>query len=277
MFDNLSCHKLDRSLTKYSDMSAFWSVVILGIVQGLTEFLPISSSGHLVLLSQIFGIEDSLFVSIILHVATLLSVVVVLRKEVWQIVRHPFSGAGKKLILETIPTCLIVLVLYPFVTESFEGALLPVCFMASAVLLVSTELFARKTNFAANQPLSTKQALIMGIAQGLATFPGVSRSGTTICAGVMAGGDRKEVAKFSFLMSIPVIILSMCLEIYKFIRAGAALSVSVPGLIVAFLLAFVIGALTMKAMIKLTSSLNFKWFGGYLAILSIVTLILKGI
>lgn len=249
----------------------------MGIVQGLTEFLPISSSGHLVLLSQIFGIEDSLFVSIILHVATLLSVIVVLRKEVWQIVRHPFSGAGKKLILATIPTCIIVLSLYPFVAESFEGTLLPICFMISAIMLVSTEMFARKSDFAAMQPLSTKQALIMGIAQGLATFPGVSRSGTTICAGVMSGGERQEVAKFSFLMSVPIIILSMCLEIYKFIREGAALSVNAPGLVIAFLLAFVIGALTMKAMIKITSSLNFKWFGGYLFAMAMLTLILKGI
>lgn len=273
----LFCHKLDRSLTKYSDMSAFWSVVVLGIVQGLTEFLPISSSGHLVLLSQFFGIEDSLFVSIILHVATLLSVIVVLRKEVRQVVCHPFSGIGKKLILATIPTCIIVLALYPFVTESFEGALLPVCFMISAIMLVSTEMFARKSNIAVKQPLSTKQAFIMGIAQGFATFPGVSRSGTTICAGVMSGGDRQAVAKFSFLMSAPIIILSMCLEIYKFIQAGGALSVDAPGLIIAFLLAFFIGVLTMKAMIKITSSLNFKWFGGYLTILSVASLILKGI
>lgn len=258
-------------------MRAFWSVVILGIVQGLTEFLPVSSSGHLVLLSQIFGIEDSLFVSIILHVATLLSVVVVLRKDVWQIVRHPFSGIGKNVIIATIPTCVIVLATYPFITESFEGAFLPVCFLISAILLFSTEMFSRKANFATGQTISTKQALVMGVAQGFATLPGISRSGTTICAGVLARGDRQQVAKFSFLMSTPIIILSMCLEIFKLVSSPVALSVNIAGLIVAFVLAFVIGALSVKAMIKITSSLNFKWFGGYLVLLAILTLILKGI
>lgn len=271
------CHKLDRSFTKYIDMSGFWSVVILGIVQGLTEFLPVSSSGHLVLLSQIFGIEDSLFVSIILHLATLLSVVVVLRKEVWQIVRHPFSGEGKKLIFATIPTCIIVLPIYPFVSASFEGDLLPLCFAISAVLLFSTEMFSRKRVAFESGEVSNKQAIIMGAVQGLATLPGISRSGSTICAGVLANGDRKRVAKFSFLMSIPIIILSLLLEIYQFASTGAVLSVNVAGLVVGFLLAFVIGALSIRAMIKVTSSLNFKWFGGYLLALAIVTLILKGI
>lgn len=273
----LFCHKLDRSLTKYIDMSAFWSLVVLGIVQGLTEFLPVSSSGHLVLLSQIFGIEDSLFVSIILHVATLLSVVIVLRKEVWQVVCHPFSGLGKKLIIATIPTCVIVLAIYPFVTESFEGAFLPICFMVSGFLLFAAEMFSKGERFSPNSELSAKQVTIMGIAQGLATFPGISRSGTTICAGVLAKGDRRQAAKFSFLMSIPIIILSMCLEVYKFFCSGATLDVNVPGLIVAFLIAFVVGILSIKAMINITSSLNFRWFGGYMVLLSVATLIMRGI
>lgn len=271
------CHKLDRSFTIYIDMSSFWSLVILGIVQGLTEFLPVSSSGHLVLLSSLFGVEDSLFVSIILHVATLLSVVVVLRKEVWQVVKHPFSGVGKNVILATIPTCVIVLALYPFISESFEGAFLPICFLISAIMLIFTDIFMKKSTSPFTIEVTTKQALIMGTIQGLATLPGISRSGSTICAGVVSHGDRKQVAKFSFLMSLPVIILSMCLEIFKFVKGGCVLNVNIGGLIVAFILAFIIGALSIKAMIKITSSLNLKWFGVYLIVLSIVTLVLKGI
>lgn len=254
-------------------MSGFWALIILGIVQGVTEFLPVSSSGHLVLLSRVFGIEDSLFVSILLHVATLLSVIVVLRKEVWSIVRHPFSDLSKKIVVATIPTCLIVLLIYPFITEAFEGAMLPICFTITAIVLLATDFFLHKKKGAfSGAPLSYKQSLIMGAAQGLATLPGISRSGSTICTGVLAGGDREKVAKFSFLMSIPVIILSMCLEIYKLVKLGSFPSVNVAGLILASILAFVVGVLSIKFMIKLTQNLNFRWFSLYLLILTIITI-----
>lgn len=253
----------------------FWALVILGIVQGVTEFLPVSSSGHLVLLSKIFGIEDSLFVSIVLHVATLLSVVIVLRKELLQIVKKPFGSLGRKLIVATLPTCLIVLVLYPIVSKSFEGSALPFCFMVTAVLLLLTEFFQKKSFYYSQnygKSINYKQALIMGIGQGLATFPGVSRSGTTICFGIFAGAKKEDVAKFSFLMSIPIIILSMALEIYKLASSGATISVNIPGLILAFFFAFVIGLISLKGMIKLTEKLNFKWFALYLIALSIIAL-----
>ena len=253
-------------------MNEFFALLLLGIVQGLTEFLPVSSSGHLVLLSRIFGIQDSLLVSIILHVATLLSVVVALRKEVWQIVRHPFSPLSKKVVVSLIPTCLIVLILYPFITEAFEGMALPFCFLITAFLLLISDLFLKKSTFVPNGELSYKQALIIGIAQGFATFPGISRSGSTICAGVLAKGEREKVAKFSFLISIPVIILSMCLEIYKLIRLGTLPQINIAGIIIAFILAFLIGIFSIKFMIKLTQKLNFRWFSFYLIILAIITL-----
>ncbi len=255
----------------------FWAVVVLGIVQGLTEFLPVSSSGHLVLLSRLFGVEDSLFVSIILHLATLLSVVIALRKEVWQIVRHPFGELSKKLVVATLPTCLIVLLLYPLVTEAFEGGALPICFMTTAVLLFVTELLQKKSprySQTSQRNISYKQALVMGIGQGLATFPGISRSGTTICSGVLAGGERENVAKFSFLMSIPVILLSMALEIFKLATGAAFPQVDIPGLILAFLLAFVIGLLSVKAMIRLTQNLSFKWFSAYLVALAVLSFLI---
>lgn len=254
-------------------MSGFWALIVLGVVQGLTEFLPVSSSGHLVLLSRIFGIEDSLFVSILLHVATLLSVIVVLRKEVWSIVRHPFSDLSRKIITATIPTCFIVLIIYPFITEAFEGAMLPICFMITAIVLLATDFFVQKKKTSSlNMPLSYKQSLIMGAAQGLATLPGISRSGSTICAGVLAGGDREKVAKFSFLMSIPVIILSMCMEIYKLIKLGSLPAVNVAGLVLGCVAAFIVGVLSIKFMIKLTQKLNFRWFSLYLLILTVITI-----
>ncbi len=250
----------------------FWALIVLGLVQGLTEFLPVSSSGHLVLLSNIFGIEDSLFVSIVLHVATLLSVLVALRKEVWQIVRHPFSPLSKNLVISTIPTCLIVLLIYPFITQSFEGKVLPICFMITAILLLATDFFVKKRSQTIAKPISLKQGLVMGIAQGFATFPGISRSGSTICAGLFAGGDKENVAKFSFLMSVPIIILSMALEIFNLVKSCQVPNVNVAGLIVAFAVAFLVGVFSIKAMIKITQKLRFKWFSLYLILLTLVSL-----
>lgn len=249
---------------------AFFSLVILGLVQGLTEFLPVSSSGHLVLLSRVFGIEDSLFVSIILHVATLLSVLTVLRSELWALVRHPFSPYSRKVIYATIPTCFIVLILYPFITDVFEGAILPICFLLTAILLLFTDFFAKKNSL---KPLSNKHALIMGALQGLATLPGISRSGSTIAAGVLSGGNREEVAKFSFIMSIPIIILSLILEIYKLSTSQTAINVNVLGLIVGFICAYIVGVVSIKFMIKLTQKLNFKYFAIYLVLIAIVAAI----
>lgn len=244
---------------------------LLGIVQGLCEFLPISSSGHLVLLSNIFGIEDSLFVSIVLHMATLLAVIVVFRKDVWQMIKHPLSPASMNIYIATIPTCIIVLILMPAVNFSFGGSYLALCFLITACLLIFSQSYSKKKTF--SNIFSQKNALIMGIAQGLAVFPGVSRSGTTICAGLLSGGDKKECAKFSFLMSVPIIILSMLMEIFKIFIGGQQVSVNPIGLILGFLLAFILGILSIKFMLKLTEKVNFRWFSIYLIVLAVITFV----
>lgn len=243
---------------------------LLGLVQGLCEFLPVSSSGHLVLLSELFGVEDSLFVSIVLHVATLLAVLVVFRKDIWQMIRHPFSAESMNIVIATIPTCVIVLMLMPIVDASFGGSYLAFSFLISACLLLFSQNFAKKKAFQGT--FTRKNALIMGIAQGLAVFPGISRSGTTICAGLLSGGDKKECAKFSFLMSVPIIILSMIMEIVKISLGGQTVAVSPIGMILSFLIAFLVGILSIKVMIKLTEKANFKWFSIYLFALAVITI-----
>lgn len=307
-------------------------LLILGVVQGLTEFLPVSSSGHLVLLSNFFGITDSLFVSILLHIATLLSILVVLRKDVWQLVRHPFSDKSMKLMVATVPTCILALIFMPLIHQSFSGSFLGICFFISAIVLLFADYTAKKhtQNHKAQQKsfvtdkwhfkrkdknifrsvkdsrelkvdqdktyqannlnqqkksdaneekqadgITYKNAIIMGIAQGFATFPGVSRSGSTISAGLLSGGSKQDTAKFSFLMSIPIIILSMILEIYKFVVQGEVVQVNVPGLILAFVFAFIIGVLSIRWMLKLTSKANFKWFSLYLIGMTILSLFMK--
>lgn len=246
-------------------------LVFLGLIQGLCEFLPVSSSGHLVLFSSLFGIEDSLLVSIILHVATLFAVVVVYFEDIKDWILHPFSNKAMLIYIATIPTCLIVLVLMPLVNASFNGKYLFICFLISAILLFIVDLFAKNKK---SKNFGIKNAIIMGVAQGIAVFPGISRSGTTISAGLISGADKKECAKFSFLMSIPIIIMSMLLEVYEIIKGKQVVSVNPVGIILGFLVAFFVGILSIKAMIKITEKLQFKWFSIYLVIISIVCIIL---
>ncbi len=243
-------------------------LVVLGLVQGLCEFLPISSSGHLVLLSKIFGIEDSLFVSIILHVATLLALVVVMRKEIVYLIKHPFSKESMNIVIATIFTCIVAIVLMPFITASFEGVMLPIAFLTSAVLLFFSQKLSSKEG-----EMNFKRAGIIGIAQGLAIFPGLSRSGTTISAGLLSGGKREECAKFSFLISLPVIFGSLLLEIVKIVGLKESISVDWVGLALAFIVAFLVGIITIKYMLKLTKSLNFKYFSIYLVLIAIISAI----
>lgn len=246
---------------------AFWGLLILGLVQGLSEFLPISSSGHLLLLGKIFGIEDSIFVSIFLHIATLLSIIVVFRKEIWRMICHPFSKETISLCLATIPTCVIALVLLPLVKKSFDGQFLYIFFLISAIMLLFVHFYSKKHK---NQGFTLKNALIMGVAQGFAVFPGVSRSGTTISAGLISGGDKSECAKFSFLLSMPIILASMAGEIFEVCQSGQALSFSPLGLVLGFVIAFVSGLLSIKFMMRVTEKANFMWISGYLIMVAIL-------
>ena len=247
-------------------MSIFLVLFFMGLVQGLTEFLPVSSSGHLVLLANIFNVEESLFISILLHVATLLSICVVFCKDIFALLRHPFSKNTLMLVVATIPTCLIALVLMPFIKSSFGGSFLPVAFLITATILVITELFAKNT-----KEFSYKTAIIMGIAQGFAVFPGISRSGATISAGLLSKGDKKECAKFSFLMSIPIILLSLIMEIYEGISGGINISYPISAIIISFIVAFLSGIFAIKFMMKLTEKGKLWWFSCYLLLLSLVT------
>lgn len=246
-------------------------IIILAIVQGLTEFLPVSSSGHLVLLNKFFRIQnDFLLLSVILHVATLFSVVWVLRDEVIQILKKPFGPTGKKLIFATIPTIIIVLVFKGIVDKSFDGAFLPFCFMLTAVLIVVSEILNKK-NSSKDKQITKKTAIIMGIAQGIAVLPGISRSGATICSGLMLGKDRKEVAHFSFLMSIPIICASLIFEVYEYIVAGQALTLLWYEILIGFVVALITGVIAVKFMLKLIEKHSLIWFSVYLAIISVVS------
>ena len=249
-------------------MNSYLYFLILGLVQGITEFLPISSSGHLVLCSHLFGISDSLFVSIVLHFATLLSICVVMRKELLALIKRPFSKDMLGLVLSTIVSVVIVLLLYNFATSAFVNNFLPLSFMLTACILLITDLFYKKQPF--KNKLEYKQHVAMGIAQGLAIFPGISRSGSTICAGILTGGNKDRVANQSFLMSIPIIFASMFVELIEVCNVGTG-NIQILPLSLGFVVAFISGVLALKFMLKIVNKFKFRYFAIYLFILSVLS------
>ena len=256
---------------------SIWVAIIFGIIQGLTEFLPVSSSGHLTLFNKLFGIqENTLLFAVLLHLATLFAVLFVLRKEIWLLIKNPLGREAKNLYIATIPTVVIVLLTKGFLEDSFSSAkLLPYCFLITAVLLLFTHFYEKRRpinlNFYPKQGFlnNTKSSFIMGIAQGLAVLPGISRSGSTICAGLLAGEEKKRVANFSFLMSVPIILASMLWEILSGEFSQIASSEMVAPVLVSFFAAFFVGIFSIKLMLKVVEKAKYYWFSLYLVCLAI--------
>ncbi len=250
----------------------FWQAVILGIVQGLTEFIPVSSSAHLLMVRRLMGLEgDYLLFDIMLHVGTLGAVITYFFKEVIALFKPPFKRMGL-LALATVPAALAGLILNDVFEEVFgSGKYLCFFFLFTAVLMFLTEFFAKRNREKAlTEPFGIKQAATMGLMQALGVLPGVSRSGSTIFGGVVARGESGEVATFSFLMSIPIVLGSAAVETYKVIRDGSY-GVDVWCVIVGIATSFIFGYVAVTLVMKLIRKANFKWFGVYLTALSIAT------
>jgi len=247
--------------------------LILGIVQGLTEFLPISSSGHLLLIEHIFGItEGNLFFNILLHIASLLAVVIIMRKEIVNLLKRPFSKKVGTLLLSCVITVVVVLFLScvdKFTTISYLGF----GFLISAILLLVTHIMANKQKkLSLKSEIGYLDAAIIGVIQGIATLPGISRSGSTICTSLLLGNSRKSSANFSFLISIPIIIGAMVFELIKG-DFNATINISAISCIIGFVASFVVALLSIKLMLKVIEKGKWLWFSIYLFILSMIVLL----
>lgn len=237
--------------------------LILGILQGLTEFLPVSSSGHIVLFGMIFNIQtDILLLSIVVHLGTLISVFVCLRKQIWELVRRPFNKKMLYLILATIPTIIIVLLLKDYVDLMFSGKFLVIGLFVTAILLAIADMMPLQ-----KKEIKLSTALIMGITQGLAIVPGLSRSGTTITTGIVCGAEKQKATEFSFLMSIPIILGSALYECRNIASSG--ITFEFLPLLVAFVGAFLSGILSIKIMMKIIKNNKLIYFSYYLIALCI--------
>lgn len=269
MFANVYLFFIDFDFKKEVVVSIFVAF-LLGTVQGLTEFLPVSSSGHLVLLERLFGIKTNLiFLNVILHLGTLCAVIVFYRKRLWGYVKHPFQKDVGLLAIATVPTLIVFLIFRSFIESSFSGEYLVFGFLVTAIILIATNIVVSKQKNPLE--LNYKTAIVMGVFQGFATLPGISRSGNTIAGGVVMGSDKDKVADFSFLMSIPIITGSLLLEIIKL--NSQSLSIGVLPLIVGFIFSFIFGLVSIKFMLMLFKKAKFYWFSIYLVVLSVCILV----
>lgn len=248
---------------------------ILGIIQGLTEFLPVSSSGHLVLFQRVFGLKEGVLTfDVAVHLATLIGVAAVLRDDIAAILKKPFGKLPLLIIAGTIPTLIIGAVFSDFFKKLFEsGISLGFEFILTGlVLLYADRVRGRKKGI---DEMKYSDAAIIGVAQGIAILPAVSRSGFTI-AGALLRGLKKEVAlKFSFLMSIPAILAAAAKDIYDCFSAGGAFAEG-PGiwpLLAGMLAAAVSGYFAVRFMLKVFSKASLKVFSYYVLALGALVLI----
>lgn len=265
--------------------TTIWQSFVLGTVQGLTEFLPVSSSGHLTLLQKILGYDigggSMMFVNVMLHLGTLLAVVVVFRKDILALFQKPFKTM-LMLIVATIPAGVVGLLFNDKIDSLFGGDnalfLLAVCFSTTALLLLICELVALRTKNP--RDLGWRNAVPMGLMQAVALFPGISRSGSTIVAGTLTRAKSDDVAKFSFLMSIPVILGSVVVElkgvVFDHPESVTAMGwAGAVGILVGIVSSAVFGLLAIKVMLKVIGKANYKWFAVYLVILSLTCIWLQ--
>ena len=254
---------------------------ILGMIQGLTEYLPVSSSGHLAIGSALFGIQgdDNLTFSIVVHVATVLSTLVILWKEVDWIFRGLFKFQMNdetkyviNILISMIPIGIVGLFFKDKVEEVFGSGL----FIVGLMLLITAALlaFSYYAKPRTKEHISMKDAFIIGLAQACAVLPGLSRSGSTIATGLLLGDKKEKLAQFSFLMVIPPILGEALLDVMKMMKGeNVTGSMEALPLIVGFVAAFVAGCAACKWMINIVKRGKLIYFGIYCAIVGVLTII----
>ena len=265
--------------------------IILGLVQGLAEFLPISSSGHLALLQDLFHVdaEKVLLFAVLLHLGTLVSVFIVYWKDIWELLvelvitikdlctgkglrleERPIRKLGIMIIVATIPTAVIGLLLNDF----FEGLYTSMIAVGVGFLITGVIMFLAEKMSSANkgiEKMNFRNAIFIGLLQGVAIYPGISRSGSTLVGGLTTGLKREFAVKFAFLISIPSILGSVILELPDAIKAGTDPTLMGP-IAAGVVVAAVSGLFAIKTMIKIVSNKKLSYFSYYVWILGACTI-----
>ncbi|MGC5325885.1 undecaprenyl-diphosphate phosphatase [Brevibacillus sp. SYSU BS000544] len=245
--------------------------MILGIIQGLTEFLPISSTGHLVLFGKIFGLREAgLLFDTLLHLGTLIAVVIVYWEEVKYILMNPFSKMTRLLVVGTIPTAIIGLTFKDYFEEiSRTGQTIGFEFIATGFIIWAVESLRRGTR--RFDQINYTDALLIGTLQGAAILPAISRSGLTIAGALMRGIDRAEAARFSFLLSLPAILGATVLQTKDLLEQPLESGQMMP-MILGAVFAGISGYFAIRWMIRIISNGSMKGFAVYVWILGAIIL-----
>ncbi len=239
--------------------------IILGLVQGFTEFLPISSSGHLILLERLGVGEVSIFFNVMLHLGTLLSVILVFYKQIFNMILHPIKSDLRYIIVATIPTGIIAILIKLYGKSLLTGDFLPICFMLTACMLIFSNIYYTNQN----KSLSYKNSILTGVMQGIAVLPGISRSGFTISTLMLLGVDKTKASDFSFMLSIPIIIASAISELIPF---NINVQVELLPLMCGMCFSFLGGVISLSLLYKTIKKGSFVYFGVYLILLSFILL-----
>lgn len=248
-----------------------FEAIALGIIQGITEFLPVSSSGHLVLFQNVFNTQgEMLFFDTMLHFGTLLAVVVVFWVDIVSILRHPFQKLTGLLLVATIPAVIVGLLFQDSVESAFGGQFLGIGFLVTSIFLVMAELIAKRSTVRRGK-MNYPDAMFIGCMQAVAIFPGISRSGSTLTGALSAGIDRTLGARFSFLMTIPVILGSVVLQGYDLIKSDS-ITIEVFPVILGTLFAAVSGFFAIRFMLNLIQKRKLYGFAVYTGLLGLLVL-----
>ena len=254
--------------------------LILGLIQGLTEYLPVSSSGHLTIGQEILGVssEDNLAFDVVVHVATVLSTLVVLWGEIVWLLRGFFKFKMNEemryvinILVSMIPVGIVGVFFKDQVEDIFGSGLLVVgiCLLVTAALLTFTY-FARPRQ---KEKIGVKDAFIIGVAQACAVLPGLSRSGSTIATGLLLGNKKERLAQFSFIMVIPPILGEALLNVLKVAKGEAVFStIGTLPLVVGFVAAFVSGCFACRWMIDIVKRGKLVYFGIYCAVVGLIAI-----
>ena len=260
----------------------WWQAILLGAVQGLGEFLPISSSGHIMFFEQLLNMQIDpnamMLVTVLLHLGTLLVILIVFWQDWLDILKNLFhSKTLLWLIVASLPALIVKVLLGDLFDRLNAGGMLGIFFLVTALMMALIQRLSGGRHISRSREVGAKHAVTMGCFQALGMMTGISRSGSTTLGGILSGLSRKSAIKFCFMMSAPAVLGSLLVEGKDAYEAGAfgAVGEMIVPILLGIIVAFVLGLLSVRFMLKKIETISYNWFALYMGALGVLTLILQ--